>query len=32
VEEEENLPPVMEEKKAKEKFKNALNKNIEKIA
>jgi len=29
--EDENLPPVVEEKKAKEKFKNALSQNIEKI-
>ena len=29
--EDEDLPPVVEEKKAKEKFKNIINENIEKI-
>ena len=30
--EDEDLPPVVEEKNAKEKFKNKLSQNIEKIA
>ena len=30
--EDQNLPPVVEEKKAKEKFKNKLTQNIDKIA